>query len=224
MILDDDQIDDRIDEALRYFADYHYDGSQMVYYIYQVQAQDITNRYITMPDNIIGVIDLFEIGNAINTNNIFDIRYQIALNDLYTLTSVSMVPYYMAMQHIQLLEQLLVGRQPLRYNRHMNQCFLDMDWGLVCPGQYLILQAYAIVDPDAFPRCWGDTWLQRYCTCLLAIQQATHMTRYSNLPMMGGRTFDAVRMLTDAQNEKEKLEHEMVYTWSMPARYDRMIH
>jgi len=119
----EDQIQDRIDEALRYFWDYHFDGADKIYYKYQVTLQDITNRYVTMPDNIIGVVNIFEIGQALNTNNLFNIRYQIALNDLYTLTSVSMVPYYMAMGHVQFLEQMLVGKQPLRYNRHQNQCF-----------------------------------------------------------------------------------------------------
>ena len=91
--VDPDQVDDRIDEALRYFWDYHFDGADKIYYKYQVTAQDISNRFITMPDNIIGVVNIFEIGQSLNTNNLFNIRYQIALNDLYTLTSVSMVPY-----------------------------------------------------------------------------------------------------------------------------------
>ena len=99
--VDDDQIDDRVDEAIRYYWDYHFDGAEKVYYKYRINDVDITNKYITMPDNIIGVVNIFPIGQALNTNNLFNIRYQIALNDLYTLTSVSMVPYYMALNHVQ---------------------------------------------------------------------------------------------------------------------------
>ena len=123
--VDDDQVDDRIDEALRYFWDYHFDGSLKTYYKYQVTEEDKTNKYITLPENIIGAVTIFDVGAALGTNNLFNIRYQIALNDLYTLTSVSMVPYYMAMTHVQFLEQLLVGRQPLRYNRHSNKHYLS---------------------------------------------------------------------------------------------------
>jgi hypothetical protein len=112
--VDDDQVDDRVDEALKYYWDYHFDGSEKLYYKYQVTDQTKADRYITMPENVIGVINLFPVGQALNTNNLFNIRYQIALNDLYTLTSVSMVPYYMAMQHVQFLEQMLVGQQPIR--------------------------------------------------------------------------------------------------------------
>ena len=116
--IDEDQLEDRVDEALRYYYDYHFDGSSKIYYKHQITNDDKTNKYITLPENIIGAVSIFDIGSALGTNNLFNIRYQIALNDLYTLTSVSMIPYYMAIQHIQFLEQLLVGRQPIRYNRH----------------------------------------------------------------------------------------------------------
>jgi hypothetical protein len=90
--VDDDQVDDRIDDALKYYWDYHFDGSEKTYYKYQITDADKANKYITMPENIIGAVNLFPIGQGLNTNNLFNIRYQIALNDLYTLTSVSMVP------------------------------------------------------------------------------------------------------------------------------------
>jgi len=108
--VDDDQVEDRIDEALKYYWDYHFDGTEKTFYKYQITQQDIDNKYITMPQNIIGAVSIFDIGDYVAVNNIFNIRYQIALNDLYTLTYQSMVPYYMAFQQIQLMEQLLVGK------------------------------------------------------------------------------------------------------------------
>ena len=99
--VDDDQVDDRVDEALKYYWDYHFDGTEMIYYKYQVTANTITDKSITIPDNIIGVVEMFPVGDpAVSSDDLFNIRYQIALNDLYTLTSVSMIPYYMAMEHI----------------------------------------------------------------------------------------------------------------------------
>jgi len=212
----EDQIQDRIDEALRYFWDYHFDGADKIYYKYQVTLQDITNRYVTMPDNIIGVVNIFEIGQALNTNNLFNIRYQIALNDLYTLTSVSMVPYYMAMGHVQFLEQMLVGKQPLRYNRHQNQCFIDMDWNIINVGDYLIIEAYQIVDPDKFPRCWGDRWLARYAECLIKEQWGQNLKKFDGMKMPGGLTFNGQKIFDEAVQEKNALEKEMM-TISLPA-------
>ena len=185
--VDDDQIEDRIDEALRYFWDYHFDGSEKTYYKHEVTDQDKINKYITIPDNIIGVVNLFDIGNALNTNNLFNIRYQIALNDLYTLTSVSMVPYYMAMNHIQFLEQMLIGKQPIRYNRHINKLYIDMSWDQISPGNYLVVEAYQVVDPDLYTKAWGDRWLARYASCLIKQQWGQNLKKFEGMKMQIGR-------------------------------------
>jgi hypothetical protein len=295
--IDDDQIDDRIDEALRYFFDYHFDGSDKQYYKYQIQAKnypynladvvvgnggtgysnsdtivitqgsDVINLnpitsatgtilsvpvdslytngntyhlstdpsytittstgsgailqprkggFIPIPDNIIGVVSMFPVGQALNTNNLFNIRYQIALNDLYTLTSVSMVPYYMALQHVQFLEQMLVGQQPIRYNRHKNACYVDMDWGIVSPGDFVILEAYQIVDPTTYSKVWSDRWLQRYAACLMKQQWGWNLTKFTGMQLPGGVMFNGAKILDDATNEREALEKEMIYSYSLP--------
>jgi hypothetical protein len=215
--VDDDQIDDRIDEALRYYWDYHFDGADKVYYKYQVTQQDKTNRYITMPDNIIGVVNLFEVGQALNTNNLFNIRYQIALNDLYTLTSVSMVPYYMALQHIQFLEQFLVGKQPIRYNRNINKLYIDMDWNIINEGDYLLVEAYQIVDPDIYTRAWSEWWLQEYATTLIKEQWGNNLKKFGNMQLPGGITFNGQQIYDEAVEQKRDMQRDMVENLSLPA-------
>ena len=214
--VDDDQVDDRVDEALRYFWDYHFDGSSKTFYKYQITPTDKINKYITIPENIIGVVNIFDIGAALGTNNLFNIRYQIALNDLYTLTSVSMVPYYMAMTHMQFLEQLLVGRQPLRYNRHQNRLYLDMDWDRMNDGDYLIAEAYEIVDPDVYTDAWSDRWLLRYAACLIKQQWGNNLKKFDGMKMPGGLTFNGQKIYNEATQEREELEKEMIYSYSLP--------
>ena len=214
--VDDDQVDDRIDEALRYYWDYHFDGSSKTFYKYQITADDKTNKYITMPENIIGVVNLFDLGSALGTNNLFNIRYQIALNDLYTLTSVSMVPYYMAIQHIQFLEYLLVGKQPLRYNRHKNLLHIDMDWDRLNVGDYIIVEAYEVVDPATYTDAWSDRWLLRYCACLIKQQWGTNLKKFEGMRMPGGLSFNGQQIYNEATQERAELENEMIYTYSLP--------
>jgi hypothetical protein len=216
--VDDDQAEDRIDEALRYYWDYHFDGSEKVHYKHEVTTQDRTNKYITIPENIIGVINIFDLGSALGTNNLFNIRYQIALNDLYTLTSVSMTPYYMAMQHIQFLEYLLVGRQPIRYNRHTNKLYLDMDWDRVSDGQFLIIEAYEVIDPAVYTDAWSDRWLLRYASCLIKQQWGTNLKKFDGMKMPGGLTFNGQQIYNEATTERQQLEQEMIYTYSLPAQ------
>jgi hypothetical protein len=214
--VDDDQVDDRIDEALKYYWDYHFDGTEKIYYKHQVTSTDITNKYITLPENIIGAVNIFSPGDALNTNNLFNIRYQIALNDLYTLTSVSMVPYYMAMQHIQVIEEILVGKKPLRYNRNRNILYVDMDWNTFAEGQYLIVEAYEIVNPDTYTDTWGDRWLSQYATALIKRQWGNNLKKFEGMQMPGGLTFNGQKIYDEAIEEINNLEKEMITSYSLP--------
>ena len=213
----DEQIDDRIDEALLFFMDYHFNGLEKTYYKYVITAQDIQNQYLSLPDNIVGVVDLFPIGSSLSGGDIFNIRYQIALNDLYTLSSVSMVPYYMAFSDVQFLEQILVGKQPLRYNRISNLLYLDMDWDNVSIGQYIVAQAYSTIDPDVYPKIWKERLLQNYATALIKEQWGSNLKKFGNIQMLGGVTFNGQQIYNEATEEREKLEQLMVSSDLPPA-------
>ena len=215
--VDDDQTEDRIDEALRFYWDYHFDGSEKLYYKHQISQVDIDNKYITLPENIIGAVRLFPVGQSINTMNMFNIRYQIALNDLYTLTTQSMVPYVMAMQHIQFLEEILVGKQPIRYNRHMNRLYVDMDWTKAVIDEYLVVEAYQIVDPEVYQDVWGDRWLSLYATALIKYQWGSNLTKFTGMVLPGGVQFNGEKIQDDAKAEIEGLEQEMQNSYTLPA-------
>lgn len=214
--VDDDQVDDRIDEALKYYWDYHFDGAEKTFFKYQITDQVKADKYVPVPENIIGVVNLFPIGQALNTNNLFNIRYQIALNDLYTLTSVSMVPYYMALTHVQFLEQMLVGQQPIRYNRNINRLYIDMDWNIVTTGDYIIAEAYQVVDPDVYADVWKDRWLLRYATCLIKQQWGNNLKKFQGIQMPGGITFNGQQIYDEATKERMDLEQEMIFSYSLP--------
>lgn len=215
--VDDDQVEDRIDEALKMYWDYHFDGTEKIYYKHQITANNITDKYITLPENIIGAVNIFDIGDAINTNNLFNIRYQIALNDLYTLTSVSMIPYYMAFTHIRVLEELLVGKQPIRYNRHNDKLYIDMNWDKLNTGDYVIVEAYSVLDPDTYTDVWSDRWLQNYCTALIKKQWGSNLTKFSGMQLPGGVSFNGEKIYNDAANEIETLEETLINSYSMPS-------
>lgn len=214
--VDDDQVDDRIDEALKYYYDYHFDGTEKTYYKHQFTQQDIDNGYITIPENIIGVVNIFDIGQGLNTANLFNIRYQIALNDLYTLTSVSMVPYVMALTHVQFLEQILVGKKPIRYNRHINKLFIDMDKNSIEINSYVIVEAYMIVDPNTYTDAWGDRWLAKYATALIKQQWGNNLKKYDGMKLPGGLSFNGQKIYDEATAEREELEKEMISSYSLP--------
>jgi hypothetical protein len=214
--LDEDQINDRIDDALKFYWDYHFDGTDKTYYKYQLTQEDIDNKWIPVPENVIGVVRIFPLGDYIATNNIFNIRYQIALNDLYTLTYQSMVPYYMAFQQLQLLEQLLVGEQPIRYNRNGNRLYIDVNWDKMTAGYFVVAEAYQIVNPDTYNDVWNDRWLQKYATALIKKQWGSNLTKFIGLQLPGGVQFNGEKIYNDATEEIEKLEQTMIMDYSLP--------
>lgn len=215
--VDDDQVEDRIDQALRYYWDYHFDGSEKIYYKHQITQDTLDNKYITLPENIMGVVKVFEIGDpATSGNDIFNIRYQIALNDLYTLTNVGLVPYYMAMEHLSMVQEILVGKTPIRYNRHRNILHLDTDERKLVLGSWLIVEAYEIVNPETYTDVWADRWLQFYTTQLIKRQWGSNLTKFEGLQLPGGVQFNGQKIYDDAVDEIRRLEEEMINNYSLP--------
>ena len=215
--VDDDQVEDRVDEALQFYWDYHFDGTEMIYYKHQVTEDDKVNKYIILPENIIGAVEVFPIGDpSFSSDDLFNIRYQIALNDLYTLTSVSMVPYYMVMEHLALITQLLVGQKPIRYSRHRNRCHIDMDWKAVNVGEYLLIRGYEIVDPEQFIDVYKDQWLTRYATALIKQQWGQNLTKFTGMQLPGGVMFNGQKIYDDATADIERMRLEMINTYSLP--------
>ena len=214
--VDEDQLDDRVDEALDYYADYHFDGFEHTYYKHQVTDTDKSNNYITLPDNIIGVVDLFDIGDATSTNNLFNVRYQIALNDLYDLSRYELVPYYMNFQNIRMIEEILVGKQRLRFNRHLNQLHIDMDWNRFNTGDFLVCKAYRVIDPDTYTDVWKDRWLLRYAACLIKLQWGSNLTKFEGMQLPGGVQFNGAKLYDDAFAERQQLEEEIQSNYVYP--------
>jgi hypothetical protein len=215
--VDDDQVEDRIDESIRYYWDYHFDGTERVFYKHQLTSNDITNKYITLPENIIGAVRVFPIGDpSIRSDDMFNIRYQIALNDLYTLTAYSMIPYYMAMQHLALISEFLVGQQPIRYSRHRDRLYVDTNWENYTVGNYLLVEAYEVLDPDTYTDMWSDRWLQNYTAEKIKYQWGTNLTKFSGMQLPGGVQFNGEKIMNDAKEAIDKMEDEMINKYSLP--------
>jgi hypothetical protein len=147
--VDDDQVSDRIDEALSFWSDYHYDGTEKLFMKHCITAEDINRQWIYCPDAVQFVTGVmpFDLSNA--SINMFDLRYQLRLHDLYDFTSVSYVSYEITMQHLRTLNLLFSGTPQFRFNRHQNKVFLDIDWTRdVQPGNYVIIECYRALEPE----------------------------------------------------------------------------
>jgi hypothetical protein len=213
----DEQVEDRIDEALKYYWDYHFDGSEKTYYKYQITQTDKDNKYITLPENIIGVVRIFPVGySPMSSADMFNIQYQFALNSMHDIAAISLVPYYQTMERLALINELLVGQIPIRYTRHRDRLHLDANWSKFSVGQYIIVEAYEVIDPDEWTDAWGDRWLAKYAAALVKKQWGTNTSKYSGVQLPGGVTFNGEKIYNEAMEDISKLEHEMISSYSMP--------
>ena len=240
----DDQADDRIDEALQYFAQYHYDGIEKVYLKHQITQEDVdrskTNEtstatdskdssitasfsegkgFIPMPSAVVSVIQIFPFDN-VATNNMFDIRYQLRLNDLYDFSSTSIIQYEMTMRHLDYLSHILVGEVPIRFNQHQNRLYLDMDFqNAIDADQFLIIECYRKVDPESYTDIYDDIYLKRYVTALIKRQWGANLSKFSGVAMLGGVTMNGETIYTQAQEEITRLEEQIQLAFETPIDY-----
>ncbi len=209
-----DQIDDRIDEALNKFQQFHYDGSEKIFFKYQVSETDITNKYLTIPDNVIGINGVLDIGAFQSSSALFNVNYQFALNDIFNIQRTAITPYYLAMRHIDLLNYFFSTNPTIRYNFHSNKLYLD-DWTNVHIDSWIIVYGYQKLDPNTNPRIWSDIWLQNYATALIKEQWGSVMKKFKyKLP--NGVEFSGIETYQEAIEEKKALEEELFTTWSIP--------
>lgn len=281
--VDDDQLEDRLDEALEYWTLYHYDGVEQIYMKQLIRASEIVlttsvaanfnleevitgqtsgatatvtretvrnstgtlllvknivgnfqagetivnptgqtativsvtlreydNRYIEVPDSVYGITKIMSIGQASSSKNIFDLQYQLRLNDLYDLTSTSIIYYKTVMQHLALLDFELNGQTSFRFNKNQNRLFLDINWQSdIAFGDYIIIQGYRALDPGEWTKVWNEAWLKQYTTALFKKQWAVNIKKFQGLQLPGGVTLDGDKLYDEAIGEIKELEDDL---------------
>ena len=186
-------------------------------------AGDVSNTYITVADSIVGVSSILPINSgtiASNSSagfNIFDINYQIRLNDFYNLLSSSYTYYVIAREHLAMLDMIVTGELPFTYNKKVNQIDIQMDWtGRIAVGDFLVFQATRIVDPTTYSKVYNDSWLKSYTTALFKMQWGNNLSKYNNYTLPGGLVVNGEKIYTDAIAEVELLHTKLREEYELP--------
>ena len=237
----DDQVDDRLDEALQYFAQYHYDGVERMYLKHQITADELTRAlqnttttatdkldgtitanwlegkgFIPVPDTVVSVVQVFSFDDQA-TNNMFDLRYQLRLNDLYDFSSTSIIHYEMTQRHLDFLSHLLVGEKPIRFNQHQNRLYIDMDWtNDITAGEFLVIECYRKLDPASYTDIFDDIYLKRYATALIKRQWGANLSKFNGVAMLGGVTMNGEQIYSQAIEEIQRLEEQIQLQFETP--------
>lgn len=224
--VDDDQLEDRIDDAIQLYQEFHYDGTEHIYLAHTVTANNISTHQVQLADSIIGVKHVMPISSAQVASttsgnfNIFDINYQLRLNDFYNLTSTSYTYYVIARQHLEMLNMIITGEMPYDFNKRTHILDIHLNWeGRLNEGDKLMFEATRIVDPNTYADVFKDPWIKKYTTCLFKEQWGTNLTKYGNYTLPGGITINGDKILLDAQTEKIALEEQLRDTYEEPTPF-----
>ena len=291
--VDDDQVDDRVNEALQFYQTYHSDAIEKVYLKHKVTNSTLTlsasvasnftvgeiitggtsgakaliktatgttitynvltdfskvfttegitgtdsgatatvsavakgdmeNGYVTIPELVTDVLSVMPIKDAVSSTNMFDIKYQMHLNDMYSLGFLgSLTEYVMTQQWLSLLDMVIDdGKKSLSFDRHKDQLRIDMDWNVeVDVDNYILIECYRVIDPDSFTEVYNDYFLKRYATSLIKRQWGTNLLKFEGMVMPGGVTFNGRQLFDDANEELLKLEEECRLNWEQPVDF-----
>jgi len=216
--VDDDQVSDRIDDAIEFFQEYHFDGVEKVFLKHTVTQININNEYIDVADAVISVLRVLPIPNfnAFQTG-FFNEEYQLRLNDLENFRSSAMIDWAMSQVNFSLVEHLFHVQPTLLFNRKQDRVYLETDWDdKFDVGTILIIEAYRALDPATYPDVYNDMFLKKYATALIKQQWGSNLKKFTGVTLPGGITLDGQTIFSEATEEINKIEEEMSLKYELP--------
>lgn len=218
--VDDEQVNDAVELAFEYWNEFHFDGTERTYVKHQITSQDKTNGYIQLTDQIIGAVRIFPVGGTNASMGMFDLRYQLRLNDLWDLSSTSYVNYSLTMQHLATLDLIFTGQTPVRFNKVNNRLYIDMDWmNDVDVGEFVIVEAMIITDPNQFSAVWNNRMLKKLAIAYVKKQWGQNMSKFDKMMLPGGVTMRGAEIYEQAMNEIAAAEQEIRNTYEQPPTF-----
>tara|TARA_B100001939_G_scaffold347407_1_gene368937 strand:- start:614 stop:1432 length:819 start_codon:yes stop_codon:yes gene_type:complete len=240
--VDDDQIDDLVDDALQYFQERHFDGVQRVYLKHQVSASEIDQarntgitttatstvgvsttydwteaaNFIQVPDSVIGVEKVFKFGKSTVSSGMFNIQYQLFLNDIYWFASTELLSYSMTKSRLEDIDHLLTPSNQIRFNKRQNRLYLDIDWASYNEDDYIILDCFRILDPNDFTAVYNDSFLKEYLTALIKRQWGQNLIKFQGVKLPGGIELNGRQLFDDSIRELEDIKQKMSSYYELP--------
>ena len=222
--VDDDQLEDRVDESLEYFREYHSEATFRTYLKHQVTATDISNEFIPIASNIIQVARLFPIeAHGGGTTNFFDIKYQMMLNDMTSMagTMGNLAYYEMMQQYLSLIDMRLNGQPQTTFVRKQNRLYIHGDFadGDIVAGKFLVAEVYQEINDSDYTSIWNDLWLKEYTTALFKRQWGQNLIKFEGMTLPGGVTLNGRQIYDDATQDVDRLRERIRLEHEMPADF-----
>ena len=237
--VDYQQAKERIEDALDMFVERHFDGVEKHYFKHQITSSDTTNGYLNTSEltqgagytggvggnNIVAVTKVLQFGG--NTNNMFNIKYQMSLNDYFGInrnlhysSALGMASYDSTKRFISLVEDMFDPEKMIRFNKVSNKLYIDMDWSEDATiGEYLIVEAYTKLDPEQNPEIFDDKLLKEYATALIKKQWGANLSKFEGVQLPGGVTIRGAEIQTEANEEIQRIEEKIQLEYELPINF-----
>ena len=180
------------------------------------------NKYITLNDSVLSVVRTLPLSSRSNSISFFDAKYQLMLNNIQSLTNTDIQYYTMLKMHINMINDLMTGQKPVRFNRHMNRLYIDLTWGDggdLAIGDYVIIEAFRTLDPDSYTDVYNDGYLKRYATALIKRQWGVNLKKFEGVQLPGGVTLNGQKIFDEATEEIKELREEVKSTYELPVDF-----
>lgn len=222
--VDEDQLEDRLDEALQVYQEYHSEATFRTYVSHLVTADDVTNEYVSVDSSVLSVTKMFAINSTFGSSlNFFDIKYQMMLNDIADMHNyIGDLAYYEQMQqYLSLLDMKLNGTPQVNYSRKQDRLYIYGDFADsdIKAGDYIVYEAYKIIDANTHTKVFNDMWLKEYTTTLIKQQWGANLIKFEGMQLPGGVTMNGQKIYDDATQELIRLREQLRLEHELPVDF-----
>ena len=174
-------------------------------------------NYIQMPPSVIGVNQIFKVRSDTVYDGLFNIRYQLFLNDLYAFGSIDLLQYSMVQTKLEDITFLLNPNVRYRFNIRQDRLYIDVDWAAAVKlGDYFVIDCFRILDPEDFTKVYNDQFLKRYFTALCKKQWGQNLIKFQGVQLPGGVQLNGRQIYDDGVKEIDELRSKMSSDYEMP--------
>lgn len=217
-----EQVIDAYDEAILYFQENHMDGAERMFYKITVDQNFIDNRYVFLPNNILSVSELITIPGISSKDITFDYTYQMGSEVLWNMMKgggTGLFDYVLLKQSLREIQFNTVGETSYKYNRHTGKFQVDIGTSRIAVGMVILLACNVMIDPEEYPGVYRDSWLIDYTTALLKLRWGGNMSKFQGVNLPGGVSLNGVEIYNQAEEEKQRLEQEIIDKWNLPLSF-----